>query len=98
MRNEIIKDDLEAKIKLEYTEDSVFIHLDLFVWSRDILRRIDKELLEIGKTLKEKGYEFLYTYNRKEDEKWVRFVTLVGFDFAFLLENKSIFVYDLRGI
>ncbi len=98
IENEYLKDDDEATIYLQHTQEAVFIHLDLKIWGRRVLRRIDKELIKIGKKLKEKGYKNLYAYNENEDEKWIRFITLVGFTFAFLVEGKSIFAYNLRRL
>jgi hypothetical protein len=98
IKKEYLKNDDEATISLEYTPEAVFIHLDLKIWGRKVLRRIDKELIKIGKKLKEKGYKNLYACNENEDEKWIRFITLVGFTFAFLVESKSIFAYDLRRL
>ena len=98
IEKEYLKDDNEATIFLQHTAEAVFIHLDLRIWGRKVLRRIDKELIKIGKALKERGYKNLYAYNENEDEKWIRFITLVGFTFAFLVEGKSIFAYSLRGL
>lgn len=87
-----------AKVELEYAGDFLFIHLKLKKWSKNTFLYLKKELRSIAEEAKKKGFLFLYTYNMDENDKWYKFMDMLGFEFAILHEGKSIFSYDLKDI
>jgi hypothetical protein len=76
-------DDADASVWIEMLDGQPFLHVTTKRWSAGVKVKFEQLFEQLKRELKEQGFTWLFAYNTKQDERWVKFVTSFGFIKAF---------------
>jgi hypothetical protein len=69
-----------CKVDIEIEGGVPYIHATVSKWNKTVLRNGHDIITAICEELAEYGYKRVYTYNRNQDKKWEKFLSLYGFE------------------
>lgn len=83
------------ELVLEYAEGQVFIHIEVYEWSRPILRYIQALWEQVSLDLFLEGYDGVFSYNM--NEKFCKLATQQEWDYV-LVNDMKFHYTKLKGI
>ena len=82
MAKEVILSTPEGLLEVEWVEGEPFIHLELYVWSREALREYKRVWEVVKEGFSEAGHDGLFVVIPKDDPKLLKFERMFGFEIA----------------
>ncbi len=67
-----------ARVRVEFYKRKAWVHVIFKRWGMDAMREMRRRFPELLTILRAIGYKEAHAFN-KPDEKWARFVTMLGF-------------------
>ena len=73
-------DDDCMKLRAELVDEFVFLHLELFDWSKELYKAFKETFSDIKTVLSDSGYEDVWIFIPNDDEKLLKFERMFGFE------------------
>lgn len=85
-------DNLHCQI--EWQQGVPFVHLTVMHWNKSVAKTLVKEMGKLEDHLFKQGHPYLYTYNKRPDKLWYKFMDFVGY--KFLTTHEGVPIYFVR--
>lgn len=86
-------EDMHARI--EWNDGQPFIHLTLHRWTPRVARLVVSRMLELERMLRQRGYKYIFTYNRNQDDKWRKFMDFVQYKKLFTFKGLDVYYTEI---
>lgn len=82
-------------VGLEYRNDVVYIHHDVFKWGKEALRQMDEAVKTAITRVKQEGFEELWSYFKPQENHLYKFCDRYGFEVVSVSEDEILVMREL---